>query len=92
MNTTLHHSTTHPPDTEGRTVLHLPAPDDLRELALTDRLSLKIGIWLLERAQRPKAVRERNAVAAEPLFLNDRHLTSSETRILLEYHLQRQLR
>lgn len=92
MNTTLHHSTTHPPDTEDRTVLHIPAPDDLRELALTDRLSLKIGLWLLERAQRPKPVRERTVHVVEPLFLNDRHLTSGETRILLEYHLQRQLR
>lgn len=92
MNTTLHHSTTHPPDIEDRTVLHIPAPDDLRELALADRLTFKIGLWLLERAQRPKAARERYVSTVEPLFLNDRHLTSRETRILLEYHLQRQLR
>lgn len=92
MNTTLHHSTTHPPDTQDQTVLHIPAPDDLRELALADRLSLKIGLWLLERAQRPKSVKERVIAPAEPLFLSDRHLTTGESRILLEYHMQRQLR
>lgn len=92
MNTTLHHSTTHPPDIQDQTVLHIPAPDDLRELALADRLSLKIGLWLLERAQRPKVAKERIITTAEPLFLNDRHLTNGGARILLEYHMQRQLR
>ena len=92
MNTTLHHSTTHPPDTEDRKVLYLPANAELRELALADRLSLKIGLWLLERAQRPKRVRTQVLAPVDPLFLSDRHLTPTESRILLEYYVQRQLR
>jgi len=92
VNTTLHHSTTHPPDTEDRKVLQIPASEELRALALADRLSFRIGLWLLRRAQRPRTVKERVRVPAEPLFLNDRHLAPGESRILLEYHMQRQLR
>lgn len=90
MNTTLSHSATHPPDTEDRQVLQIPAPEELRRLALADRLSLRFGLWLFERAQRPR--RRRITATTDPLFLGDRHLSHRESIALLTYDLQRQLR
>lgn len=93
MNTTLYRSITHPPDTEDQLVLHIPAPDELERLALTDRLSLRIGLWLLQRAQRPR--RERRT--ASPVYsdgspLERRDRAAGETLALLTFDLQRQLR
>ncbi|GAA1242504.1 hypothetical protein JOF42_002091 [Microbacterium phyllosphaerae] len=93
MNTTLYRSITHPPDTEDQLVLHIPAPDELQRLALADRLSLRIGLWLLQRAQRPR--RERRT--ASPVYsdgstLERRDRAAGETLALLTYDLQRQLR
>lgn len=92
MNTTLHRSTVHPPDTEDRTVLHLPAPDDLRRLALADRLSLRIGLWLLQRAQRPRAVRRLAPAPIDPLYLDRLHRPVDSRLTLLQLDVQRQLR
>ncbi|MEN0022812.1 hypothetical protein MRBLWO14_000175 [Microbacterium sp. LWO14-1.2] len=92
MNTTLHRSTTHPPDTEDQQVLHIPAPDDLRRLALADRLSLRIGLWLLQRAQRPRRERRSSRVSGDLLALDRRERSVAETYALLTFDLQRQLR
>lgn len=93
MNTTLHRSLTHPPDTEDQQVLHIPAPDELRRLALADRLSLRIGLWLLQRAQRPRrARRAASPVSSDGSPLERRDRTAGETLALLTYDLQRQLR
>lgn len=93
VNTTLYRSTTHPPDTEGRQVLHIPAPDELQRLALSDRLSLRIGLWLLQRAQRPRPARRITAAdGVDALHLERRNRTAAETYALLTYDLQRQLR
>lgn len=90
MNTTLSRHITHPPDMQDRTVLHLPEPDELRALSLADRVSLRIGLWLLRRAQRPR--RPTRAFApATSLFLHDQHRSPEETATILAYHLQRQL-
>lgn len=91
MNTTLSHTTTHPPDTEDQQVLRLPAPEELRALAFADRLSFRIGLWLLERAQRPVRRRSRNHAPARTLFLDAQHLSARETSTILAYHLQRQM-
>lgn len=93
MNTTLYRSITHPPDTEDQLVLHIPAPDELQRLALADRLSLRIGLWLLQRAQRPR----RGRRTASPVYsdgspLERRDRAAGETLALLTYDLQRQLR
>jgi len=92
VNTTLHRSTTHPPDTEDQQVLHIPAPDDLRRLALADRLSLRIGLWLLQRAQRPRRERRSSRVSGDLLALDRRERSVAETYALLTFDLQRQLR
>ncbi len=93
MNTTLYRSTVHPPDTQDQQVLQIPAADELRELALADRLSLRVGVWLLQRAQRPRTERRRpSAGIGEALALRERNRTSAETWALLTYDLQRQLR
>ena len=44
MNITLSRSTTHPPDTEDREVLQIPRDDELRQLGIANRLSLRIGL------------------------------------------------
>jgi len=93
VNTTLHRNLTHPPDTEDQLVLHLPAPDELRRLALSDRLSLRIGLWLLQRAQRPRREhRVASPTAYDSLHLERRGRTPAESFALLTYDLQRQLR
>ncbi|WP_341957288.1 hypothetical protein [Microbacterium sp. LWH13-1.2] len=93
MNTTLYRSITHPPDTEGQQVLHIPAADELRRLALADRLSLRIGLWLLQRAQRPRRERRTSApVYSDGSPLERRERAAGETLALLTYDLQRQLR
>lgn len=89
MNTTLYRSTIHPPDTEDRTVLQLPAAEELRELSFTDRLSLRLAVWLFERTQRQRPT--RLARPAESVVLTDRHLSARESQTLLAYHLFRQM-
>ena len=91
MNSTLHHSTaTHPPDTQDRQVLHIPDPGELRELRLADRLSFRLGLWLLERAQRPTI--ERLTSDDDPLRRRERTLSPGESWAMLTYDLHRQLR
>ncbi|PVE95801.1 MULTISPECIES: hypothetical protein [unclassified Microbacterium] len=93
MNTTLHRGITHPPDTEDRQVLQIPRPDELRRLALADRLSLRIGLWLLQRAQRPRRERRKlHLPPADSLILGERERSAAETYALLAYDLQRSMR
>jgi hypothetical protein len=93
VNTTLHRGITHPPDIEDRTVLQIPRPDELRKLALADRLSLRIGLWLFQRAQRPRRERRNLHIApADPWFLGERHRSAAETYALFTYDMQRGMR
>lgn len=93
MNTTLHRGIAHPPDTEDHQVLQIPRPDELRRLALADRLSLRIGLWLFQRAQRPRRERRKlHLVPAESLFLGERNRSAAEQYALLTYDLQRGMR
>jgi len=87
----LHSSTAHPPCPEDREVLEIPVPADRSELALADRLSLRLGLWLLLRAQR--APRRSTAPIDVPAhFPGAPLLTQREAMIVLAYDLQRQLR
>lgn len=93
MNTTLRRNITHPPDTEDREVFQIPRDDELRRLALTDRISLRIGLWLLQRSQRPR--RERRAVhidSATLLIAEQRRRAEDELNVLTVYALQRGIR
>lgn len=92
MNDTLYRSIPHPPDTEDRTVLHIPAPDELQRLSLADRLSLRIGLWLLQRAQRPKRVRRLTSAPDDTLYLDRVRYLGDQSLALLTFDLQRQLR
>lgn len=95
MNTTLSPlstlTTVHPPDTDAHHILRIPGNDELRALSLADRLSLRIGLWLLRRAQRPSRHRLRSSTPAAPLFVNDRHLDPRESAMVLGYHFQNRL-
>lgn len=93
MNDTLHRSPIHPPDIEDHPVLQIPRPDELRELALADRLSLRIGIWLLQRAHRPRPERRRHVSPdSDPWLRQERARSASEAKAILAYDLQRGLR
>ncbi len=96
MNTlTLPRSTSHPPDTQDHTVLSITVPADRRELAPADRLALRLGLWLLLRAERRRNRLGRRATSladANPDLFGERGLTPSETYALLTFDLQRQLR
>lgn len=90
MNITLSRTITHPPDTQDRTVLHIPEPEELRALSFGDRLSLQIGLWLLRRAQRPRRPK-REFAPAPALFLHEQYRSPQESATILAYHLQRQM-
>jgi hypothetical protein len=84
--------TTHPPCTEEQEILEITVPADRTELALSDRLSLRIGLWLLLRAQRGPR-RARRLSNEDVILLRDRpRITEHEAITLLTYDLQRQLR
>ncbi|MFS0893570.1 hypothetical protein [Microbacterium sp. 179-I 3D3 NHS] len=93
MNTTLHRGISHPPDTEDRQVLSIPRSDELRQLALADRLSLRIGLWLLQRAHRPRRIRPAMHLdPIESLRLRARNSSPAECAALLAFDLQRGIR
>lgn len=90
MNTTLSRSATRPPDTEDRQVLRLPAPSALRELAFADRVTFRLGLWLLERAQRPR--RRPGRADTDPSQFGVPAMNPRDSVALLTFDLQRQLR
>lgn len=94
MNTTLHRNTTHPPDIQDREVLHIPNDDELRRLGMADRLSLRFGLWLLQRAQRPPKPPRRLYVDPSDAFLlgEQRHRSAAESMALLTFDMQRGMR
>jgi hypothetical protein len=94
VNTTLHRSDIHPPDIEDREVLQIPRPDELRRLSLADRLSLRIGLWLFQRAQRPRHQRRSLHIDPAGLFLlgEQRHRSAAESNALLTFDMQRGMR
>ena len=77
----------HPPDTKDREILTIPDEDGLRRLALADRLSLRIGLWLLHRSLR----RDRSPAPGAPdlQYLQLRLLERHQAVALLTYGLQR---
>ncbi|MFC7790473.1 hypothetical protein ACU045_15985 [Microbacterium sp. MAHUQ-60] len=84
--------TVHPPCTEDEEILEITVPTDRAELAFSDRLSLRIGLWLLLRAQRTP--RRGGTPSREDVLrrLERPRVTEREAITLLTYDLQRRLR
>ena len=76
----------HPPDTEDREILSIPVRDNLQRLARADRLSLRVGLWLLHRS-----LNHAQAPAREVQDLDRRPASELEAITLLTHGLQRTL-
>lgn len=82
--------TIHPPCIEDE-ILEITVPADRAELTLSDRISLRLGLWLLLRAQRSRR-RISELSAEEVMLLRDRpHVTEHEAVTTLTFDLQRRL-
>ncbi|WP_309064450.1 hypothetical protein [Microbacterium sp.] len=79
-------STAHPPDTGDRQILTIPAQDEQRRLTPAERLSFRIGLWLLHRGIRAVEREERLAPPPERPRIDGR-----EAMALLTFDLQRRL-
>ncbi|MEW1961634.1 hypothetical protein AB0269_04125 [Microbacterium sp. NPDC077644] len=94
---TLLRSTTHPPCPEDQEVLELTVPSDRNDLALTDRLSLRLGLWLLLRTQR--SGRSRHTMSREEAVrlldarrsARDERFTEREMLAMLTHDMQRHM-
>ncbi|WP_426183376.1 hypothetical protein [Microbacterium sp. TWP3-1-2b2] len=92
-NNTLLRSTAHPPCPEGQETLEVTVPTDRTELTLADRLSLRLGLWLLLRTQRPRKAPERTMTNEEVMrMFETKHVTERESLAILAYQVQRHLR
>lgn len=82
--------TIHPPCTEDE-ILEITVPTDRAELTLGDRLSLRLGLWLLVRAQR-RPRRARTLSHEDVMLLRAQpRITEHEAISVLAFDLQRQL-
>ena len=91
-NNTLLRSTAHPPCPEEQEILEITVPTDRTELAVTDRLSLRIGLWLLLRTQRPRKAPARTLTHEEVMLLFEtKRATERESLAILAYQVQRHL-
>lgn len=77
----------HPPDTEGRQILSIPDRGGLERLTLADRLTFRVGLWLLQRSTR---VRDEKYPSPTP-DLDRRPLRETEAINLLVWGLQRNM-
>ncbi|MDT0157039.1 hypothetical protein Q9R19_05300 [Microbacterium sp. ARD32] len=92
MSTTLladrrHTTSIHPPDTGDRQILSIPDHAAQRRLPLPDRLSLRIGLWLLERG-----LHHSDLADDGPRPRRSEGITEREALTLLTYDLHRGLR
>jgi hypothetical protein len=89
---TLLRSTAHPPCPEEQEILEIAVPTDRTELAVADRLSLRIGLWLLLRTQRPrKAPRTMTHEEVMRMF-ETKNALERESLTILHYQLQQHMR
>jgi hypothetical protein len=82
-----HTTSIHPPDTEDRQILNIPDQATQQRLPLSDRLSLRIGLWLLERSLHTGEIAEE-----APRPDHRQRITEHEAITLLTFDLQRGLR
>lgn len=91
-NNTLLRSTAHPPCPEDKEILEVTLPADRTELTLADRFSLRIGLWLLLRTQRPRKVPARTLTHEEVMrMFETKRATERESLAILAYQAQRHL-
>ena len=88
---TLLRSTAHPPCTEE--TLEITVPTDRNTLAFTDRLSLRLGLWLLLRSRRPRRM-PRPAVTHEDMMriMETRRALERDAYLRIAFDPQRYLR
>ncbi|MDQ0645361.1 hypothetical protein [Microbacterium murale] len=92
-NDTLLRSTAHPPCPEDQEILEVTVPTDRKELALTDRISVRLGLWLLMRAQRPRKAPARTMTHEEVMrMFETTHISERESLAILAYQVQHHLR
>lgn len=90
---TLLRSTAHPPCPEEQEILQITVPTDRSELRFTERLSLRIGVWLLLRTQRPRRTPARTMTHDEVMrMFETKYVTERESLALLAYQVQQHLR
>ena len=89
---TLLRSTAHPPCPQDHEVLEVTVPTDRATLPLRERLSLRIGLWLLLQAQRPRRTPPTMTRDDMMRLFETRRTTERESLLLLTYDMQRYLR
>lgn len=82
--------TVHPPCPDETVEFTLPA--DRTSLALVDRLSLRIGLWLLLRAERARTTRGDLRREEVQRLLAQQHASRQHAIALIAYDLQRHMR
>lgn len=87
----LHDSNAHPPCPPHHEIVAITVPVDRTQLTVHDRVSLRIGLWLLLRAQRGERIPPQKQDTVRAAFSPNRRSTEHEALTLLTYHLQRQL-
>ena len=95
---TLLRSTSHPPCPQEQEILEIALPADRTELTLADRLSLRLGLWLMLRTRHPRRRRAATLTRDEALRLLNaqrtaqaERFTERETLAMLTYDMQRHM-
>ncbi|MGO2932872.1 hypothetical protein [Microbacterium sp.] len=83
-------STVHPPCTDDQEVLEVSVPTNRKELTLANRLSLRLGLWLLLRTDRSRRKSTRTITQEQMmLLLENRRTMERESLAMLTHTLQR---
>lgn len=87
---TLLRSTSHPPCPQDQEIVEISVPIDRTQLALTDRLSLRFGLWLLLRAGSARRRQPRTITHEQMMLLRENQRTMERQALaMLTYGLQR---
>lgn len=93
MNTeALLRNTVHPPCIEEQETFAVTVPADRSALSFADRMSLRVGLWLLLRTERQRATRGDLTREEARRLLQKRDVSEREAFAMLTYHAQRVLR
>ncbi|MGP6171233.1 hypothetical protein ACTU6V_08480 [Microbacterium sp. A204] len=91
-------NTIHPPCSQEQETLEITVPADRKQLNIADRLSLRLGLWLMLRTQRSARNRRTMMSREEAARLLDAqrpggltHFTEREKVAILTYDMQRHM-